>query len=71
MKKTLKINNLDCADCAAKIENSLRKIDGVIEANVNFMLQKLTISADDEKMEDILKQADKTIKGIEPDCSIF
>lgn len=70
MKKILKINNLDCADCAAKIEHGLKKIDGVLEANVNFMMQKLTLTADDDKMEDILIQVEKTIKSIEPDCSI-
>lgn len=71
MKKTFKMENLDCANCAAKMENAIRKIDGVEKATVSFMMQKLVIEADENSFDDILKQAVKTCKKIEPDCTII
>ena len=49
MKKKFKLTNLDCANCAAKMENAIKKIDGVRDANVSFMTQKMTIEADDSR----------------------
>ncbi|MGN0601128.1 MAG: cation transporter [Oscillospiraceae bacterium] len=71
MKKTFKMEDLDCANCAAKMENAIRRIDGVEQANISFMAQKLTIEADEDKFETILKQAAKVCKKIEPDCRII
>ena len=70
MKKAYKLQDLDCANCAAKMEAAIKKIDGVQYATVNFMLQKLTLEAEDSRFEDILKQAEKAIKRVEPDCRI-
>lgn len=70
MKKTFKLLDLDCANCAAKIEDAVRKIDGVTSANVSFMAQKLTIEAEENAFDDILNQAVKIIKRTEPDCTI-
>ena len=70
MKKTLELEELDCAPCAAKKEDAIRKIDGVISANISFMSQKLTLEADEKDFEKILKAAQKAIKKIEPDCRI-
>ncbi len=70
MKKTYRMDDLDCANCAAKMEAAIRKIDGVSAATVNFMTQKLTIEAVDEKFEAIVKEAVKICKKIEPDCSV-
>ena len=70
MKKTYELEELDCAHCAAKMEDAIRKIDGVISANISFMTQKLTIEASDEDFDKILKAAQKAIKKIEPDCKI-
>ena len=70
MKKAFKLQDLDCANCAAKMEAAIKKIDGVQYASVNFMLQKLTLEAEDSRFEDILKQAEKAIKRVEPDCRI-
>lgn len=70
MKKTFKLIDLDCAHCAAKMEDSIKKIDGVIAANVNFLAQKLTLEADDKRFDEILKEAQKCCKAIEPDCTI-
>ena len=70
MKKTYSLEELDCANCAAKMEAAINKIDGVIAAKVSFMTQKLTIEADEKDFDKILKAAQRAIKKIEPDCRI-
>lgn len=70
MKKIYKLEELDCANCAAKMEEAISKIDGVESASISFMSQKLTINADESKLDSIIKQVAKTIKKIEPDCHI-
>lgn len=71
MKKVFKLEELDCAHCAQKMEDGIRKLDGVINVQVNFLSQKLTLEADDEKFDNILKEAKKIIKKIEPDCTLI
>ena len=66
MKKKFILEGLDCADCAAKIEHAVNKLDGVKEATVNFMTQKLVIEGEDEKMPTIMQEAEKIVKKIEP-----
>ena len=70
MRKVYKLKDLDCANCAAKMETAIKKIDGVQSATVNFLSQKLTVEADEAVFEDVLKKIDKAIKKIEPDCKI-
>ena len=70
MKKVFELEELDCAHCAAKMEDSIRKLDGVISASISFMTQNLTIEADEKDFDKVLKAAQKTIKKIEPDCRI-
>ena len=70
MKKRIKLLNLDCANCAAKMEDAIKKLDGVHDATVSFMTQKLTLDADDARFEEILQQAVKACKKVEPDCTI-
>ena len=70
MKKTFKLNDLDCANCAAKMEAAIQKIDGVTSASISFMTQKLTLEADDARFDEIVKQAVKACKKVEPDCEI-
>lgn len=70
MKKTFALTDLDCANCAAKIENAINKIDGVASASVNFMAQKLTLEAPDERFESIMEEVVRVCKKIEPDCEI-
>ena len=70
MKKTFKLIVLDCANCAAKMETAIKKIDGVTDASVSFMSQKMTIEADDARFDDIVKEAVKVCKKVEPDCEI-
>ena len=59
MKKSYKLIDLDCANCAAKMENAIKKIDGVNDASVSFMSQRLTVDADDGRFEEIMKQVVK------------
>ena len=67
MKKTFKLVDLDCANCAQKMENALNKLPGVT-ATVSFMAQKLTIEADD--VDSIMKDVVKCVRKVEPDCQI-
>lgn len=70
MKKTFKLIDLDCAHCAAKMEEAIKKLPGVTSASVNFLQQKLTLEAPDEQFDEILKQAVKCCKAVEPDCKL-
>ncbi len=69
MKKKFKCE-IDCANCAAKVEDAIKKIDGVEDATVNFMMQKFTLVADDERFDEILQQAIKTGRKIESDFRV-
>lgn len=71
MKKIFKLQDLDCANCAAKMETAISKIKGVEAVTVSFMTQKLTITADEDHFDQILKDTAKAIKKIEPDCRII
>ena len=70
MKKTFKMIDLDCANCAAKMEAAIKKIDGVQDATVSFMTQKMLLVADDNRFDEILQQAVRAAKKIEPDFEI-
>ena len=70
MKKRYKLENLCCANCAAKIEEGIRKIPGVKDAAIAFMAQKLTIDADDESFDEIMQEVIRVTKKVEPDCVI-
>lgn len=70
MKKRYKLTDLDCANCAAKMENAIRKIDGVHDATVSFMAQKLTIDADEERFDEIMREVAAVCRKVEPDCVI-
>ena len=69
MKKTFKIE-VDCANCAAKMEQAVQKLPGVESATVSFMTQKLTIQADDARFDAVVQEAVKACKKVEPDCEI-
>ncbi|MBR6314553.1 MAG: cation transporter [Clostridia bacterium] len=70
MKKKFKLDELDCAVCGAKMEDAIKKIPGVNDASVSFLMQKLTLDADDARFEEILKEAQRVCTKIEPDCKI-
>ena len=71
MKKKFKMQDLDCANCAAKMEEAIKKIDGVENATVSFMMQKLTIEAEESHMDEIMEQVVAVCKKVEPDCKIL
>ena len=68
MKKRFTLENLDCANCAAKMEAAIQKIDGVHDATVSFMTQKLTLEADDARFDEIVEQAAAACKKVDRDC---
>ena len=70
MKKTYALDELDCANCGLKMEDAIRKIEGVKSVNISFMMQKITLEADDADFERVLKEAVKACKKVEPDCRI-
>lgn len=70
MKKRYKFV-IDCANCAAKVEEAVKKIDGVNDATVNFMAQKMVLDADDARFDEILKEVVAVSKKVEPDCELF
>ena len=70
MKKTYQLEDLDCANCAAKMERSVEKIDGVKSVSISFMTQKMVIEAEDDRFEEIMDQVVKVCKKVEPDCGI-
>ena len=71
MKKKFKMVDLDCANCAAKMEEAIKKIDGVNDASVNFMMQKMTIDADDSKFDDIMKEVVTVCAKVERTAKFF
>ena len=71
MKKIFALEDLDCAHCAARMEEGIRKLAGVTDVSVNFITQKLTLEADDATFDKVLKQAVKICRKIEPDCRII
>ena len=70
MKKVFRMKELDCANCAAKMEAGINKIDGVTKATISFMTQRLTIECDDGRMDEIIAKAEEAIKQVEPDCTL-
>lgn len=71
MKKKFKLQDLDCANCAAKMEDAIKKLDGVTDASVSFMTQKMMLEADDAVFDSVLEEAIKCISKIEPDCKVI
>ena len=71
MKKKFAMEDLDCANCAAKMEAAIKKIDGVNDAVISFMAQKLTIDAEEERFDEIMQEVVKACKKVEPDTRII
>ena len=71
MKKVFKIVGLDCAHCAANVENGISKNEGVINVKVNFLTQKIMLECNDEDLERIMNEAVKVCKDVEPDCEVY
>ena len=70
MKKRYKITDLCCANCAAKMEDAIRKLPGVNDASVSILTEKLMLDAEDERFEEILAEAVAICKKIEPDAVV-
>lgn len=70
MKKVYRLEDLDCANCAAKMERAVAKIDGVNEVSISFMGQRMSIDADEGRFEEIMDNVVKVCKRVEPDCTI-
>ncbi|NLJ90133.1 MAG: heavy-metal-associated domain-containing protein [Clostridiales bacterium] len=70
MKKKFRLENLGCANCAAKMEDRINKLDGVESVSINFMTTRMIIEADKEKMPTIIQEAEKIIKKLEPDTKL-
>ncbi|MEE1379322.1 MAG: cation transporter [Clostridia bacterium] len=70
MKVKFKIKGIDCANCAAELERAIQKIDGVTEASLSFMTEKLVMEIEDDRKDEILKNLKKVVKKEEPDCTI-
>ncbi len=68
MKKVIALQDLDCANCAAKMECAVKKVEGVSNANVNFMMQKMTVELDSDQPNAVLAEIKKVCKKVEPDC---
>lgn len=68
MKKVINLEDLDCANCAAKMECAVKKVEGVTNANVNFMMQRMTVEIDSENPQSVLAEIKKVCKKVEPDC---
>lgn len=71
MKKKFKMEDLDCANCAAKMEDGIKKIDGVTSASVSFMTQKLVIEADEDRFDEIMKKVVEVCAKVDSDCKIL
>ena len=69
MKRSFKLENLDCANCAAKMEEAITKLDSVDKAVISFMTQRLTIETEND-MDEVLDQCQKAIDKVEDDCRI-
>ena len=71
MKKKFKLQDLDCANCAAKMEDAIKKIPGGNDANVSFMMQKMSVDAEDDKFDAIMEEVVRVCAKVEPDCKIL
>lgn len=70
MRTTFKIKGLDCANCAAQLENAIQKIEGVQSASISFITEKMVLEWEEDNKDVILKKVKKTIKKAEPDVKI-
>ena len=66
-----KVAIVGCANCAAKMEEGIRKLEGVFEVSINFFAQKMIIELDEERSEDIMKQAQRVVSKVDPNCRII
>lgn len=71
MRKVFKLDEIDCAACAGKLERAIAGVDGVLSAKINFLTQKLTLEADDARFDEVLDAVVELTAQVEPDCEIL
>ncbi len=71
MRKSFKLDEIDCANCALKLEDAIKKVDGVDDARVNFMTQKLTLTAANDRFDDVVEDVVALVSKMEPDCEVI
>ena len=71
MRKSYKLDEIDCANCARKLQDALAKVEGVDDVSVNFMTQKLTLAAADDAFDDVLGRVVALVADLEPDCEVI
>ena len=71
MKKVYRLENLDCAHCADKVETAIAKLAGVTKVQISFLTQKLTLETDCDDQTAIVEEAKKICKKVEPDCRLL
>ena len=71
MRKSFKLDEIDCANCARKLQDAIAKVDGVSSVSINFMTQKMTLEADDARFDDVLSEVVRLTADLEPDCEII
>ena len=71
MRKSYKLDEIDCANCALKLEDAIKKVDGVDDARVNFMTQKLTLTAANDRFDDVVEDVVALVSKMEPDCEVI
>lgn len=70
MKYNFKIKGIDCANCAANLERMLQKVDGVTNATISFMAERLVIECEEFSKEEVMKRVKKVIKKEEPEATV-
>ena len=70
MKKVYQLEGLDCANCAAKLERAIGEIEGVSAASISFMTQRMTIETQEDQLAGVMKMVKKTIRKVEPNCTL-
>lgn len=71
MRKSFKLEDLCCANCASKIENGVAALDGVESASVNLLSQKMVVEIDESKSQDLFNSIKKIVKKYEPDIDVI
>ncbi len=70
MRKIFEMQDLDCANCAAKMEEAIRKLEGVTYVSISFMAQRMTLEAEDAVFDEVVKKAAKAVKRVDGDCRL-
>lgn len=70
MKKHYILEDLDCANCAAKIEEGVKNIEGVTECSVSFVTEKMIVEIEEGKEKEVEKEIKKVVRKIEPDTTL-